>query len=358
MRVEPLDRGKGAELPDSFPIPSELKKRIFDAAQRELLATGIDRFKIDGVARRAGVEPDVIVRYWRDRRVLLIDAVLDRTRAARWNPDTGAVRTDLDVVSALAIELSQTAQGRALFRRLLPGDADADLAEICSDVWDVRFADAAQILRRAAARGQLREGVDPQEAIRMFAAAFYYDVIFTDSPVRPQYAERVVDVFLNGVLRTADSGQGWPDVEGLLPNPRPGDAGGATDQAVEAARRAVVLMRVWADALLDPVVLYEAVRDGDGRIVDFVCRDLNRAACEEVGLTRQELLGRSMVETLPNVASSELIQLYADCLQTGEPLVLNDFPYRHFDEDRRLDLRVTTAAPGVITVTWRDVSDR
>jgi PAS domain S-box-containing protein len=38
--------------------------------------------------------------------------------------------------------------------------------------------------------------------------------------------------------------------------------------------------------------------------------------------------------------------------------VLNGFSYRHFDDDRWLDLRVTAAGPELITVTWRDVTDR
>lgn len=345
-------------MTDIQPITAELQIRIFKAVQAELLAKGLDRFSIDGVARRAGVNPSVVLGHWRDRRVLLMDVMLARTTAARWNPDTGSVRTDLDAVSAQAVDLSQTAQGRALFRRVLPGGGEMDLAEIGSDLWDARFRDAAQILQRAADRGQLRDGVDPAAAIRMFAAAFYYDVIFTDRPVRPEYAEHVVDIFLNGILATAGHDRPWPDVDHLLRDPAAGDRGPAADQAVEAARRAVVLMRVWADALSDPVVLYEAVRDGDGRITDFVCRDLNRAACEEVGLTRVELLGRTLVETLPNAESSGLLERYAQCLESGEPLVLNNFHYRHFDQDRRLDMRVTTAAPGLITVTWRDVTDR
>ena len=345
-------------MTDSPPISAQLKDRIFTAVRAELLATGIDRFTIDGVARRAGVEPGVILGHWRDRRVLFMDAMLARTAASRWSPDTGSVRTDLDTVSALAIDLSQTAAGRAIFRRVLPGEGHVDLAEMCLDLWDARFHDAAQMLQRAAGRGQLRDGVDPLEAIRMFAAAFYYDVIFADRPVRPEYAEQVVDIFLNGILAGAGGDRPWPDVDQLLRHPGSGEAGVAADQAEEAARRAVVLMRLWADALPDAVVLYEAVRDDCGRIVDFACRDLNRAAYEEVGLTRPQALGRRLLETLPNVESSGLLEHYAACVNSGEPLVLNDFHYQLFDQDRRLDIRATTPAPELITVTWRDITDR
>ncbi len=322
-----------------------------------MIAKGIDQFNLDGVARRAGVDRSVILGQWRDRRVLLMEVMLARTTAAQWSRDTGSVRTDLDAISARVTDLSRQPQERALYRAVLPGDGDVDLAEICSDLWDARFRDGAVMVQRAAERGQLRDGVVPLEAIRMFAAALFYDVTFTDRPVRPEYAEQVVDIFLNGILSTAGRDRPWPDVDQLLRHPGSGDAGGAADQAVEAARRAVVLMRVWADALLDPVILFEAVFDGTGKAVDFVVRDLNRAACSDSGLIRSESLGRSLIELRPNITSSGLLERFAECLRSGEPVVLTDLPYRQFDQDRRLDLRATAAAPDLITVTWRDVTE-
>jgi PAS domain S-box-containing protein len=337
-------------------MPPEFEFRIFDAARAELLATGIDRFSIGGVARRAGVDPHVIEAQWHDRRVLLMDLMLTRTAESRWTRDTGSIHTDLDALAALAAELSQTPAGRAMFRRVLPGGDDVDLAEIVSDLWDARFRDAAEILKRAAGRGQLRDGVDPEEAIRMFAAAFYYDVIFADSAVRPEYAEQVLDVFLHGILGASGRDRPWPEMSN--PPTTAARAGSAADQAVEAARRAVVLMRLWTDALPDPVVLYEAVRDSQGQIVDFICRDLNRPACDEVGLTRNDLVGRSAMATLPHFASSGLLEQYANCVEQRTSVVLSDFGYQHFDQQRRLDLQVTSAGADLITVTWRDGTER
>ena len=342
-------------MTDDPAMTPEVRDRIYGAVHAELLQSGIDEFSVDRVARRAGVGPAMIREHWHDRRVLLMDVLLARTRASMWSPDTGSLFADLNAVAELAVENSQTETGRALFRRVLPGSGDIDLAEIGADLWTARFRDAAQIFERAAARGQLRAGVRPEEAIRMFATAFYYDVIFNDAPVRADYADQVIDIFLHGIFNSEGAASRWPDPEELLRHP---SGAGAADQAVEAARRAVVLMRIWADALLDPVVLYEAVRDDQGRIVDFVCRDLNRAACEEVGLDRSHLLGRTAVEMLPKFEDSGLLAQYAKCLEGGEPLVLNDFPYQHFDVVQRLDIRAMSAAADLLTVTWRDVSDR
>lgn len=342
-------------------MSAPLKEHILKSVLAELVDSGIDRFSIERVATRADVDAGLIRAQWHDRRILLMDAMLARTSASAWNPDTGSLHTDLDAIASLAVELSQTASGRALFRRVLPGGSDVDLAEISSDLWTARFRDAAGVLRRAVDRAQLRDGIVPEEAIRMFAAAFYYDVIFNDSPVRAEYADHVVDIFLHGILGAAGGDRPWGDIERFRAESAGGDGGdggSAADLAVEAARQAVVLMRVSGDALLDPVVLYEAVRDENGRVVDFLCRDLNRAACDEVGLSRANLVGRTLLEILPMFADSGLLERYAECLGNSEPLVLNDFRYTHFDQERYLDIRTTNAGADLITVTWRDVTDR
>lgn len=103
----------------------------------------------------------MILRHWHDRWVLLMDVMLARTKASLWNPDTGSLYSDLDAVAAPEFENSHTESGRALFRRVLPGSGDLDLAETGADLWNARFRDAAQVLERAAERGQLRDGIVP-----------------------------------------------------------------------------------------------------------------------------------------------------------------------------------------------------
>ena len=119
------------------------------------------------------------------------------------------------------------------------------------------------------------------------------------------------------------------------------------------------LMRASADALLDPQFLLEAARDASGQIVDFRYREMNQATCDYLGLSREELIGRGVVETMPGVRDT-LLPGYIRCLDTGEPLNLVDFSYDNevLHDNRRYDLRATRATPTAIIVTWRDVTDR
>lgn len=119
---------------------------------------------------------------------------------------------------------------------------------------------------------------------------------------------------------------------------------------------------LWAstEALLDPQVLLEAKRDSRGRIADFIYRQLNQATCNYLGVSREDLLGRGLAEISPGVIETDLFAAYVRCLETGEPVVIDDLSYANeiLGDTRRYDLRATRATPTTIVLTWRDVTER
>jgi AcrR family transcriptional regulator len=177
------------------------RQAILDAAMAELVAVGIDNFAAEGIAERAGVDPAVIRRDWGDHRVLLMDAQLSRARQSVPTPDTGSLAGDLAVLAESLDQLAGSHQWRQWFHRLHPGDGHADLSEVRSDFWHVRFDEVAPVFQRAAERGELREGVDPIAAIKMFSAAYLFDVIFADTAVDRDYAAQLLDIFIHGITR-------------------------------------------------------------------------------------------------------------------------------------------------------------
>ena len=119
------------------------------------------------------------------------------------------------------------------------------------------------------------------------------------------------------------------------------------------------LLRASTDSLLDPQVRLEATRDSSGQVVDFLYRDINQATCDYLGVTREELIGRGVVEAMPGIRDT-LLPDYIRCLDTGEPVILNDFSYDNeiLVDTRSYDLRATRATPTSLVLTWRDVTDR
>lgn len=97
---------------------------------------------------------------------------------------------------------------------------------------------------------------------------------------------------------------------------RPGDS---VDPAVR--------LRATLDSLLDPHVVLTAVRDASGEIVDFEYTDANTAACEYNGLTYAQLIGSRLLDLLPGHLSTGLMEQYRTVIETGVPLVLDDYVY-------------------------------
>ncbi len=178
-----------------------IREVVLKAAFDELVDRGIDRFTVDRVAKRAGVEPDVIIAIWGDRRILLMDAVLSSSESVIPIPDTGTLRGDLALAFEAAVTIASTREGRRQLYSMLPRGRDFDPTEVQRDFWDNRLIAWAVTFRRAQQRGELREGIDPMAAARMLAAAVNFDVLFADNPISAEYVEQVLDMFLHGVVR-------------------------------------------------------------------------------------------------------------------------------------------------------------
>ena len=134
----------------------------------------------------------------------------------------------------------------------------------------------------------------------------------------------------------------------------------ASARALEAQAHAHDLLRASADSMLDPQALLQAIRDPRGRIINFVYRDVNRATCEYLRLTREELIGHTVLEAMPNIASSGLLDRYAECIETHQPIIVDDVLYQNqiLSGPRHYDLRGYYVGGELMTVTWRDVTQR
>jgi PAS domain S-box-containing protein len=133
-----------------------------------------------------------------------------------------------------------------------------------------------------------------------------------------------------------------------------------SSRALGSSERAHAQLRASADAMLDPQALLEAIRDESGLVVDFVYRDVNRATCAYLSMTRDELVGHAVLETMPNLKTSGMLARYAHCVETGDPLILDDIRYDNevLSGPRHYDIRGAHAGAGFIILTWRDVTER
>ncbi len=100
------------------------------------------------------------------------------------------------------------------------------------------------------------------------------------------------------------------------------------------------------------VVIYRAVNDGE----DFLISDLNHAVERIEGVVREEIIGRSVLEVFPGVASFGLFEIFRDVWKTGES---RQFPVSYYIDENRSGWRdnfVYKLKNGDIVAMYDDVT--
>ncbi len=140
--------------------------------------------------------------------------------------------------------------------------------------------------------------------------------------------------------------------------------GGLTlvDDLVEARHRAEAdeqLLRITADAMLDPQVVLEAVRDGAGKVIDFTYVEVNRATCEYLSMPRETLIGKGFLEITPRAEAEGFLDLYRQALESDEPVTVDGFVHENTSRSRTsyYDIHARRVSENQLALTWRDVTD-
>ncbi|HTW14565.1 MAG TPA: TetR/AcrR family transcriptional regulator [Nocardioides sp.] len=150
------------------PDPAALRPRVQGDRELEILEAtlvvladvGYDRLTMDAVATRAKASKATLYRRWTNKLSLVIDALV-HSKAMDEAPDTGSLQGDLEAVfcgiggladpngvatfGAIVTALTRDPEFAAAFRR---------------DVLGPKIEASRAIWARAAARGELRDGLD------------------------------------------------------------------------------------------------------------------------------------------------------------------------------------------------------
>jgi PAS domain S-box-containing protein len=133
-------------------------------------------------------------------------------------------------------------------------------------------------------------------------------------------------------------------------------------KAEEALRESEARFRSSVESLLDGFGVFSAVRDDSGSIVDFRYDYINDAGCRLNQMSREQQIGRRLLEILPVHRDNGLFDQYVYVVESGEPLIHESLTYA--DEygggqrlERAFDLRAVKLGDG-FAVTWRDITER
>jgi AcrR family transcriptional regulator len=203
-----VDEGTG---PAASPVPAHRRpgrprseradRAIIDAALSLFAESGVDGLCIERVAARAGVGKATIYRRWPGKEDLLLDA-LAALKTPLPEPRGQSVREDLiALLQAMAADIADPRRTREF--ALLLGEGQKYprlLARYQETVVEPRREVFRQVLRRGAANGELRAGIDVDAALFMLVGAVMVRGRFEPEVISEEYAERVVDELLRGLV--------------------------------------------------------------------------------------------------------------------------------------------------------------
>jgi PAS domain S-box-containing protein len=114
------------------------------------------------------------------------------------------------------------------------------------------------------------------------------------------------------------------------------------------------------DYMLDGFGIYSSIRDEFGQIIDFRFDYLNAAALECNRMSVADI-GRGLCEVFPSTRETGLFEEYCQVVETGQPLVKEDFIYLNVfgvqQLNRAYDVHVSKLDDGFVAI-WRDVTVR
>ncbi len=127
----------------------------------------------------------------------------------------------------------------------------------------------------------------------------------------------------------------------------------AHDQAVEALRQSELRYRTLFDSMTEGFALHEIICDEKGTPVDYRFLEINQAFERYTGLKRDEVIGKTKNEVLPE-DDDFWIETYGKVALTGEPV--------HFDNyssalDRHYEVFSYRPAPGQFAVLFMDITE-
>jgi len=195
------DSGPGAARRPGRPRSGEADRAIIDAALDLFAESGAAGLCIEAVAARAGVGKSTIYRRWPGKEDLLVDA-LATLKAPLPEPSGESVRDDL--IALLRVMCDGLADPRHVrASALLQGEGikyPRLMERFTESVVEPRRDVFRNVLGRGIETGELRADVDIEAALFMMTGAVGAMARCGVDPIPADYADRIVDQLLTGLL--------------------------------------------------------------------------------------------------------------------------------------------------------------
>ena len=199
MRAEPSleDQPDGAGRRGRGRPPSPgIDQRILDAALELLASSGYAGFRLDELAKRAGVAKTTILRRWPSKAAVAAAAVEQLALQTVDVPASGTLRGDLHALLTSAVAVFTNGHGAFVPRLIRESGHHPVIADLLQTVIHTRRLAYRRVLGRAIARHELDPDVDQDLLIDLLIGPLWTRLLITRDPINVEYVDSVVDAVL------------------------------------------------------------------------------------------------------------------------------------------------------------------
>ena len=179
---------------------AKVREAVLQATLKALDEQGYDGLTISEIARRSGVHASSIQRRWGTLENVLLEAVLGLTQQKLPAPDTGSLRGDLLAFARSLTRYLATPIGETVLRILATSADDSALNLKRKQIITTRRKLTRVMIDRAADRGELSPGTDPQLAVELLVAPLNLRKLLGE-PIDDKFVKQVVETLLRGLAK-------------------------------------------------------------------------------------------------------------------------------------------------------------
>lgn len=175
--------------PAGRPRSTTVDERILHSALELLRDQGYRAVSIEGIAAHSGVAKQTIYRRWKSRGEIILDAFATLATQVLTLPDTGSFQTDLSDLLRQTFKEQRDRSGpinRALVAEALASPEFAE--QLRQRLISVRRAAARELLHRARARGEIRDG-DDEVLLDLTFGPMWYRLLIGHAPLDDNFAD-------------------------------------------------------------------------------------------------------------------------------------------------------------------------
>lgn len=195
-----MERSRIVIKPRGRPRSADAHDAILSAAIALVREVGYDDVTVEAIADRAGVGKATIYRRWPSKEPLVTEAI-GRIVSVIPIPDTGTLRGDLRRLMRSAAHMYGDPATRLLLSGLIAAMARSEsigIAVRSGFVATWRNA-VGQVVERAAARGDLRRGVDAHFVNDLVSGPLLHRFLIEGREIDEAFTRRVVDAVARGL---------------------------------------------------------------------------------------------------------------------------------------------------------------